>query len=228
MSSAERRGFIPRKRQERGARRVDAIVAAAAALFAERGFDGTSMNAIAKASGMTIGSLYQYFPNRDAVVDAVAESYLAAWRAEKDAALAVLPARASLHEFVRHGVSSLFDFHTKYAGVKAFLDADPRRAESIRTIHEEVAVFAPVFGRWYPDQPYDELARVVFVVSSIIRGSTGALPAADALGKRAEFADDITLAVEQYIRSRLGPPLEPATQRSRVRDSHRRNTNERP
>jgi AcrR family transcriptional regulator len=124
--SSPKRSFIPRKRQERGARRVEAIVAAAAALFAERGFDGTSMNAIAKASGLTIGSLYQYFPNRDAIVDAVAELYLTAWRAEKDEALALVPADTSLHDFISRGVRSLFDFHTTYAGVKAFLDADPR------------------------------------------------------------------------------------------------------
>jgi AcrR family transcriptional regulator len=211
MSSAERRGFIPRKRQERGARRVEAIVAAAATLFAERGFDGTSMNAIAKASGLTIGSLYQYFPNRESIVDAVAEAYLAAWRAEKDEALEQMP-DVSLHGFIRRGVLSLFDFHTKYAGIKAFLDADPRRAASIRTIHEEVAAFAPVIGRWYPDRTFDELARVVFVASSIIRGSAAALPAVDALGKRAEFVDDIALAAEQYVRARLGEPAEPARQ----------------
>jgi AcrR family transcriptional regulator len=208
MSSGERRTFIPRKRQERGARRIEEIVAAASALFAEHGFDGTSMNAIAKAAGLTIGSLYQYFPSRDAIVDAVAESYLAAWRAEKDEALAHVH-ELSLHEFINRGVLSLFEFYKKYAGVKTFLDADPRRAECIRRVHEEVAVFAPVFASYYPDQSYDELARVIFVASSIIRGSAAALPAVDALDKRAAFVDDITLATEQYVRARLGPPSEP-------------------
>jgi AcrR family transcriptional regulator len=208
MSRGERRTFIPRKRQERGARRYDEIVSAAAALFAERGFDGTSMNAIAKAAGITIGSIYQYFPNRDAVVDAVAEAYLAAWRAEKHEALAHAQER-TLHDFIRRGVLSLFEFQTKYAAVKTFLDADPQRAASIRTIHEEVAVFAPVIGRYYPDRTFDELARVVFVASSIIRGAAAALPAVDALDKRADFVDDITLAVERYIHARLGTPVEP-------------------
>jgi AcrR family transcriptional regulator len=208
MSTVERRPFIPRKRQERGARRVDEIVAAASGLFATHGFDGTSMNAIAKAAGLTIGSLYQYFPSREAIVDAVAEAYLAAWRAEKDEAVKHVPA-ISLHEFVYRGVLSLFDFYKKYAGVKTFLDADPRRAECIRRVHDEVAIFAPVFARYYPDQPYDELARVVFVASTIIRGSVAALPAVDALDKRSDFVDDITLATEQYIRARLGAPTEP-------------------
>lgn len=58
-----------------------------------------------------------------------------------------MPADASLHEFVRRGVPSLFDFHTKYAGVKALLDADPRGAAWIRTVHERIAVCALVFGR---------------------------------------------------------------------------------
>jgi AcrR family transcriptional regulator len=208
MSRPPRRTFIPRKRQERGALRLDAIVAAAATLFAERGFDGTSMNAIAKAAGLTIGSIYQYFPSRDAIVDAVADAYLAAWRAEKNEAVEQI-AGTSLHDFVYNGVLSLFDFYKKYAGVKTFLDADPRRVECIRRVHEEVAVFTPVIGRYYPDRPFDELARVVFVVSSIIRGSAAALPTVEALDKRADFVDDITLATEQYIRARLGTPIEP-------------------
>jgi AcrR family transcriptional regulator len=207
MSSGERRAFVPRKRQERGTRRVEAMVAAAAALFAERGLDGTSLNAIAKAAGVTIASIYQYFPNRDALVDAVAEFYLAAFRAEERDSLA-LSQGLSLPDLIRIGVRTLFDFHTKYGGVKAFLDADPRRAPCIRTIHEEVANFAPVIARYYPDTPYEELARTVFALSAIIRGSAAALPTLEEADKRAAFVDDIVLASEQFIRARLGPPLE--------------------
>jgi AcrR family transcriptional regulator len=208
MSTTERKAFIPRKRQERGARRAEAIVAEAAALFAERGFEGTSLNAIAKAAGVTIASIYQYFPNREAIIDAVAAFYLEAFRAEERKSLE-LARDLSLRDLVSIGVSTLFDFHTKYGGIKAFLDADPRRASCIRTIHEEVANFAPVIGRYYPHHPYDELARVVFVVSAIIRGSSTALATADELGKRTEFIEDIALAVEQYVHARLGPPVDP-------------------
>jgi AcrR family transcriptional regulator len=206
MSSAEARTYVPRKRQQRGARRIDDIVAAAAELFAERGFDGTSMNAIAKAAGLTIGSIYQYFPSRDAIVDAVAQYYLEAFRAEERAALAEPPA-LTLHALIHRSVLILFDFHARYGGVKAFLDADPRRAQSIRTIHEEVATVAPLIGMYYPDRSYDELARVVFAVSSIIRGSAAALTAVESTGQRAAFVDDIALAVEQFTVARLGPPI---------------------
>jgi AcrR family transcriptional regulator len=207
MSRAVRRPFVERKRQERGTRRSEEIVAAAAALFAERGFDGTSLNAIAKAAGVTIASIYQYFPNRDAIVDAVAELYLAALRADKAESMQRV-AEYSLQDLIRVGVHTLFDFQAKYGGVKTFLDADPRRAASIRTIHEEVADFVPIVGRFYPDRSYDELARVVFAVSSIIRGSATALAALDAPAGRSHFIDDIIVAVEAFIHARLGTPIE--------------------
>jgi len=220
MSRGEPRTFIPRKRQERGTRRYEEIVAAAAALFAERGFDGASLNAIAKAAGVTIASIYQYFPNREAIVDAVAEFYLVAFRAEESASLE-RSQELPLSDLVGLGVRTVFDFHTTYGGVKAFFDADPRRAPSIRTIHEEVANFAPVIARYYPDHPYEELARVVFALSAIIRGSASALPTVEALDKREAFLADIVLASDQFIRARLGPPLELDAKRTSARSATR-------
>jgi AcrR family transcriptional regulator len=207
MSRGQPRTFVPRKRQERGLRRYEEIVAAAASLFAERGFDGASLNAIAKAAGVTIASIYQYFPDREAIIDAVAEFYLAAFREEESKSLE-LTVGLSLSDLIRAGVSALFEFQAKYGGVKAFLDADPRRAPSIQTIHEEVADFTPVIARYYPNHPYEELGRVVFALSAIIRGSAAALPTIGSNEKRAAFVDDIVLAGEQFVRARLGAPAE--------------------
>jgi AcrR family transcriptional regulator len=182
-------------------------VASAARLFAERGFDGASLNAIAKAAGVTIASIYQYFPNREALIDAVAAFYLGAFRAEERHSLERTQ-EVTLSELIDTGVRTVFDFHTKYGGVKAFFDADPRRAPCIRTIHEEVANFAPVLGRYYPDRSYDELSRTVFALSAIIRGSAAALATLESAERRAAFVDDIVLASEQFVRTRLGQPAE--------------------
>jgi AcrR family transcriptional regulator len=62
-------------RQERGQRRVDAILDATAAIVAEGGLPAATMHAIARRSGTTIGSLYHFFPDRDAVVVALAERH---------------------------------------------------------------------------------------------------------------------------------------------------------
>jgi AcrR family transcriptional regulator len=51
---------------------VDAIVEAAAHLLASRGWEGSSTNHIAERAGVSIGSLYKYFPNKPSIVAEVA------------------------------------------------------------------------------------------------------------------------------------------------------------
>lgn len=48
--------------------RVQAIVAAATKLFNERGFQGTSVRAIAEGAGMQSGGLYSHFPSKEALL----------------------------------------------------------------------------------------------------------------------------------------------------------------
>lgn len=59
----------PRKRQARGERRIDQIMAAAEELIAERGMQAVGMNAIARHAGISPGSLYQYFPGKSAILE---------------------------------------------------------------------------------------------------------------------------------------------------------------
>ena len=70
-----------RPQQERGLRRVDAILDAAAALIAVDGVAGATMHRIAQRSGTTIGSMYHFFPDREAVLHALAERHTQALRA---------------------------------------------------------------------------------------------------------------------------------------------------
>jgi AcrR family transcriptional regulator len=50
---------------------VDQILEAAAHVFAERGYAGATTNHIAERAGVSIGSLYQYFPSKDAILVAL-------------------------------------------------------------------------------------------------------------------------------------------------------------
>jgi AcrR family transcriptional regulator len=64
----------PRKipRQTRSKATVDAIVEAAARILERDGYTRASVNRIAALAGVSVGSLYQYFPTKEAVVAAVA------------------------------------------------------------------------------------------------------------------------------------------------------------
>lgn len=63
----------PRKepKQERSRRTVEAVLEAAAQVLVEEGYDRASTNRIAKVAGVSVGSLYQYFPSKEALVIAL-------------------------------------------------------------------------------------------------------------------------------------------------------------
>ena len=73
----------PRKspRQERSRATVAAILAATARLLVKHGFDRTTTNMVAEAAGVSIGSLYQYFPSKEALVAALVEQHTDEMRA---------------------------------------------------------------------------------------------------------------------------------------------------
>ncbi|HKS68971.1 MAG TPA: TetR/AcrR family transcriptional regulator [Ktedonobacterales bacterium] len=60
-----------RPQQLRGQRRIEAILDAAERLFAELGYEATSTNQIAAEADTSIGSLYQFFPNKEAILRAL-------------------------------------------------------------------------------------------------------------------------------------------------------------
>ena len=62
-------------KRERGKQRVAALLDAGAALFAERGYHATTMTAIAERAGAAIGSLYQFFPSKEALAEALFDRF---------------------------------------------------------------------------------------------------------------------------------------------------------
>ena len=74
---ASRLATKPRKdaSQERSRATVDALVEATARILVRDGFDNASTNRIAEVAGVSVGSLYQYFPSKEALVAAVIERH---------------------------------------------------------------------------------------------------------------------------------------------------------
>jgi AcrR family transcriptional regulator len=68
-----------------GRQRVAGLLQAAAAVFQERGFEAATMAEIAARADAKIGSLYRFFPNKDALAEALTSQYSEALRAEFDA-----------------------------------------------------------------------------------------------------------------------------------------------
>lgn len=66
---------IPEPKRERGRLRVAAIMDAAVEVFADKGYDAATMTEIAARSSTAIGSLYRFFPSKEALADALLRRY---------------------------------------------------------------------------------------------------------------------------------------------------------
>jgi AcrR family transcriptional regulator len=62
-------------RQERGKQKVESILEAAREVFLEVGIEAATTIQIAERAGTSIGSLYQFFPNKEAIVRVMAERH---------------------------------------------------------------------------------------------------------------------------------------------------------
>ena len=107
------------RRQQRGLLRADEILVAAGALFAEVGYDKVTTNMIATKAGVSPGSLYQFFPNKEAIAQAYAAAATARLHRVYDAVLApeviALPFQALLDSFI----DALIAFNREFPGYLA-------------------------------------------------------------------------------------------------------------
>jgi AcrR family transcriptional regulator len=73
--SSEIQAAAKEPKRERGKQRVAALIDAGAELFAEKGYEATTMTEIAARAGAAIGSLYQFFPSKEALAEALFNRY---------------------------------------------------------------------------------------------------------------------------------------------------------
>jgi AcrR family transcriptional regulator len=109
----------PRKKpsQARAHRTVDLILEASAQILGSRGEEELTTNHIAERAGFSIGTLYQYFPNRDAILDAVIERERERSERRIRAALAHLKPGA-IADTVREIVRILVDSFTSHGRMR--------------------------------------------------------------------------------------------------------------
>jgi len=76
LASAAMSMLRKKPRQQRSRATYDAILEAAAQLFGQLGYQATTTNKVAEKAGVSIGSLYQYFPHKEALILALSEQHM--------------------------------------------------------------------------------------------------------------------------------------------------------
>jgi TetR/AcrR family transcriptional repressor of nem operon len=124
------------------------VIEEAAKLFVSKGFNGTSISALAKATGLTKGAIYHHYPSKGALFHAVLEMVRKSW--SEAVVRDVLKTKNALDR-----ISTLLDNHTRLVGkneivclVMASLitdtdldDRDSEFAEALREVYAELVKF---------------------------------------------------------------------------------------
>lgn len=118
-------------RQARSRATVSYVLDAAAQVFADRGYAATT-NEIAARAGVSIGSLYQYFSDKDALLVALAERHLAEAQAQLQTALADAPTDPDL--LVRRVIEVVVDLNRPSALHTVLYQAAPRTPELVAVL----------------------------------------------------------------------------------------------
>ncbi|RAX41096.1 TetR/AcrR family transcriptional regulator [Rhizobium tropici] len=163
----------PRKQtvQARSAVTVEIIVEAAARILEERGLEGYTTNAVADRAGVSIGSLYQYFPNKDAITIALihretADLFADIERASSEDdwrnALALMTDAGVAHQLRRPALARLLDIEE---------DRLPNHAREKSVIDVIHPALTSVLQKANPKTDID-LETLAFDVMAITRGMT--------------------------------------------------------
>jgi AcrR family transcriptional regulator len=132
---------VPRKSasQQRSRLMVESLLDATARVLLKEGYDRASTNRIAQAAGVSIGSLYQYFPSKEALVAAVIDRHMEGMmQLVRDALVQV--AASPLEEAVRELVRVMIEAHRIDARLHRVLaEQIPRtgRLENIEALDRE-------------------------------------------------------------------------------------------
>jgi len=161
----------PRKSpaQKRSAEMVEAILEAAARILENAGFVGYNTNAVAARAGVSIGSLYQYFPGKDALTAALIERETTMLLAD----ITDVEAASTYQEALNHLIRAAVTHQMRRPVLARLLDFEERRLP-LDERHERVGdrivgTLTAILGR--PDAGrFDDIDAIAGDLLALVRG----------------------------------------------------------
>lgn len=205
-----------RRRQARGQQRIQLLLDVSEQLFAEVGFEATTTNAIAARAGMSPGSLYQFFPNKDAIAEALATRYLERLRATQAYSFAPEIVHLPIDALIDRVVDPLVGLHVAHPGFWTLFGGStvsPRLAVATRDFMDSVYERTEaMFAVRAPHLSEVQRARCAKVSVQLIRALLPLVVAADPAERQ---------AVVQELKAAQRGYLEPIFRGQRLNDKRR-------
>ncbi|MGH9558691.1 MAG: TetR/AcrR family transcriptional regulator, partial [Bryobacteraceae bacterium] len=189
--------------QPRGERRVERLLDAAAFVIARDGYDAATMSAIAERAGASIGSLYQFFPNKLSIAQALRARYGSEF-AELCVPLASAAKSLNPNEMAGHLIDLICQFAKHHPAFAALLDA-PQSARSPAAIRQVLRErLAALFEARRPRISKSEAIHMAAVTLQIMKAFSRFYASQDRRERR-WCAREFKLVLQHYLEARLQP-----------------------
>lgn len=190
-------------KQQRSAETRDRILDAAAHVFAEFGYRGGTTNRIAEAADISIGSLYQYFPNKDAILAALTDAHIDAGTAMLATRLAAgLP--SALEDQLRLFTRATIDNHRDDPQLHQVLFAEAPRSPALlarlRDAEEAAVAVAQDLLARHPEVHAPDLKFAARMTVTTIESLTHRLIACANPADAQQLEDSIVGMLAGYLR----------------------------
>lgn len=200
-SSSKKPRAVQAPQRSNGKLRVAAILEAAAAVIAEKGYEGATMAEIATRSGTKIGSLYRFFPSKESLADTIvvsARENLDAVFDRFDAGVNALSIRALADDLM----ALLFELFTRPAFMK-LLDAGQewsvKREEFKSALQQSVAETLIIHTPNLSKKSAGDIALVVLLNVKAVATHQASF------GPTSSVPDEFRDMTRLYLESRLRP-----------------------
>jgi len=198
--------FEPKKRpvQRRSQQTFDALVEAATWLLPRRGYAGTTTNHIAERAGVSIASLYEYFPGKDAIVAQVAERFVARVL-DRLTAAAIAVGAAPEEDAVRLWIEKIHDTIARerdLIGVFTYQVPYTNRLDAMRAVSGRLTAFSQQLHRQAGGRVRRELSPASLQLVVNLVTSTILQLVIEPLDEQThrELFDELVARVEAWVR----------------------------
>jgi AcrR family transcriptional regulator len=202
--------FTPdRKRNARGERRVESLLDAAGRVFGELGYHAATTNAIAAEGKVSPATLYQFFPNKEAIADALVTRYAMDLAKEVQAADIQELVSAPLEEAIRQVTGVVIEFNRKHAAFHTLYTEAPLSKDT----HEQKQLLSHAFiehlsGVLMARNPQLDKQDVLWSAEIVLTTVKGFLPALAGrkTSARSRTIDALNQMLVRYLEPVLKPP----------------------
>ncbi|MFJ9536310.1 TetR family transcriptional regulator [Streptomyces sp. NPDC101225] len=203
----------PRRRQARGERRIAQLLEAAASVFCTTGYTAASTNAIAREAGVSPGTLYQFFPNKEAIAIELGDRLMHEMRETYGEALAPVDPATPLEQAVGAAVDRFIAFNCDHPVFFALMhgpDIPGRIAEEHDALH--ATLISRVEGlllSLLPDARPAEVTRTAHVCLGMYKAGLELILAHEG-AERDAYIEEIKKVLIGYLGPLVGDRLGPA------------------